>query len=201
MLVNSIYCWIDLGIGFGMKCLFRVMDRRACCWWRKKTTKKLTIQQYVNLYSGPNHAMHFKYSMIMVVTFVTFMYGLAIPMLFPLAVFTYLNQYICERLTLAYFYQQPPSYDDKLNKAALMILKWPPLFMCFFGYWCLGNLQIFSNVVNPLETANDPINTGHTGAPLINQSLPLFIFGIFFFCILFFTNSARACFRKCGCMD
>jgi len=35
--------------------------------------------------------MHFKYSMIMVVTFVTFMYGLAMPMLFPLAVFTYVN--------------------------------------------------------------------------------------------------------------
>lgn len=98
--------------------------------------------------------MHFKYSMVMVVTFVTFMYGLSMPMLFPLAVFTYVNQYICEKLTLAYFYPNPPSYDDKLNKAALSILKWPPVFMCFFGYWCLGSLQIFSNVVEPLVTAS-----------------------------------------------
>jgi len=82
------------------------------------------------------------------------MYGIAIPLLFPLAVFTYLNQYICEKLTLAFFYQHPPSYDDKLNKAALMILKWPPVLLCFFGYWCLGNLQMFSNVVNPLETSH-----------------------------------------------
>lgn len=30
-------------------------------------------------------------------------------------------------------------YDDKLNNAALSILKWAPFFMMGFGYWFMGN--------------------------------------------------------------
>jgi hypothetical protein len=30
-------------------------------------------------------------------------------------------------------------YDDKLNKAAISLTRWAPCYMCFFGYWCLGN--------------------------------------------------------------
>jgi hypothetical protein len=52
-------------------------------------------------------------------------------------------------------------YDDKLNNATLSILKWAPYFMMMFGYWLMGNKQIFSNVVNPVEYKTDPINTDH----------------------------------------
>jgi hypothetical protein len=42
-------------------------------------------------------------------------------------------------------------YDDKLNNAALSIMKWAPFFMMMFGYWLMGNKQIFSNIVNPVQ--------------------------------------------------
>lgn len=42
--------------------------------------------------------MHFKYSSIMVQVFVSFMYGMAIPALFPIAFLGIFNMYVVERL-------------------------------------------------------------------------------------------------------
>jgi hypothetical protein len=42
------------------------------------------------------------------------MYGLFIPVLFPIAAFGILNMYISEKFCLLYYYRKPPMYDDKL---------------------------------------------------------------------------------------
>lgn len=83
--------------------------------------------------------MHFKYSAILNITFVTFMYGLAIPLLFPIALICFVIMYMVERLCLTYFYKKPPMFDEKLNESALGMLKWAPVFMMLFGYWTMGN--------------------------------------------------------------
>ena len=70
------------------------------------------MQRYVDIYSGPAYQIHFKYSGIMNVTFVTMMYGIGMPILFPIAAFSYFILYTQERLLSAYFYQMPPSFDD-----------------------------------------------------------------------------------------
>ena len=61
-------------------------------------TKKKSIQGYVNLYAGPEYLMHFKYSSILNNIFVAFMYGLALPLLFPVALFGLIVLYIVERI-------------------------------------------------------------------------------------------------------
>lgn len=70
---------------WGMRFGFRILDRgfTTCSDMR---TKKTTLQQYVELYSGPVYYIHFKYSSVLNITFVTFLYGLGIPLLFPIAV-------------------------------------------------------------------------------------------------------------------
>ena len=55
--------------------------------------------------------MHFKYSSIMVQIFVSFMYGMNLPLLFPIALFGIFNMLVVEKLCLAYYYKQPPMYD------------------------------------------------------------------------------------------
>jgi len=45
------------------------------------------------------------------VTFVTFMYGLALPLLFPIALLAFLVLYVTEKLTITYYYRKPPMYD------------------------------------------------------------------------------------------
>ena len=115
----------------------------------------------MNLYSGSNYLMHFKYSSMLNNIFVTFMYGFAIPILFPICLFGIFVLYMVERYEITYVYKKPPMYDDKLNNAALSIMKWAPFTMILFGYWLMGNKQIFSNIVNPIDAKNLPIETDH----------------------------------------
>ena len=55
----------------------------------------------MDLYSGPDFIIHFKYSFILNVTYVTMFYGAGLPILFPIAVLSYIIFYICERYQLA----------------------------------------------------------------------------------------------------
>lgn len=73
------------------------------------------------------------------------MYGIGMPLLFPIAGFNLLNQYICERIIVAYYMKQPPALDNKLITNCLKMLKWAPLLMLMNGYWMLSNQQIFEN--------------------------------------------------------
>lgn len=87
--------------------------------------------------------MSYKYAAILNQIWVTLMYGVAIPILFPIAAFAMFNYYIVDRFLLTYYYRKPPIYDDKLNRAALSAMIYSPLLMLFFGYWCMGNMQLF----------------------------------------------------------
>jgi hypothetical protein len=43
------------------------------------------------------------------------MYGVGLPILFPIAVFALLGLYLLEKVLLYYSYRMPPTYDEKLN--------------------------------------------------------------------------------------
>jgi len=73
----------------------------------------------VDLYSGPVFYIHWKYSLILNVTFVTMLYGTGIPILFPAALMSFFLLYIMEKGMLYYGYREPPQYDEILNDAVL----------------------------------------------------------------------------------
>lgn len=76
------------------------------------------------------------------------LYGLGLPILFPIAIVSYFIFWMTERYQVAYTYQLPPAMDDKMTKNALTILSYSPLLFLFNGFWMLSNRQIFDNVVN-----------------------------------------------------
>jgi len=47
------------------------------------------------------------------------MYGLGLPILFPIAAFTYGLFWLHEKYHMAYTYRLPPSFDDKLTHNAI----------------------------------------------------------------------------------
>lgn len=53
------------------------------------------------------------------ITYVTMMYGLGLPMLFPIAFLSYFVLWATERYQLAYTYQLPPAMDDKMTVNAM----------------------------------------------------------------------------------
>lgn len=66
--------------------------------------------------------MHYKYSTILNVVFVTFMYGFGIPILFPVAVISLIILYFVEKTMLYYSYRMPPMYDEKMSELVYKIL-------------------------------------------------------------------------------
>jgi len=116
----------------------RCLDR-GCNSCDKYKTKKTSLWQYTYLYAGPQYFMHYKYSAILNVTFVCFMYGFGLPMLFPVSFLAFLILYFVEKSMLYWSYRLPPSYDESLNDGVLIKLEWAPVFYFLIGYWMLAN--------------------------------------------------------------
>jgi len=113
MYFNAFFPIIESLGYWGLRILFRCLDRGCSCSDYK--TKKTSIQQYINVYTGPVYLMHYKYSALLNIVFVTFMYGLGMPILFPIAILSFVILYLQEKLMLYYGYRVPPMYDERLS--------------------------------------------------------------------------------------
>lgn len=198
MLINSIYVYLGFVMQAGMMILFRSLDKGCANFWYCRTTdqtKAKTIQQYVNIYAGPPHLMHFKYATCMNTIYTCFMYGLAMPVMFPIGCLTFLNIYIVEKLCVAYWYQKPPMYGPELNDAALGMMRWAPLAYFLFGYWIMGQKQIFNNVTPMVEYTNKAVPSEHNGFPWNENgpAVPMF----FFFCGFVILMCCGKFFKQC----
>lgn len=197
MLINMVFPFIEFTMAYTQTALFRKMDRK----WGKDDyiTKQSSMQLYIDLYSGPEYMIHFKYSIILNVMYVTMMYGLGIPILFPIAAATYFVLYTVERLMVAYYYQLPPAFDDKLTKNAVAILKVSPILYLSFGYWMLSNKSIFQNYWEYIDTTTAQMGSGHTFATLtIDQALPVLIMFLAICVIVLFQTFFRKILKKWG---
>jgi len=146
MAISAFMPYIEVMIAMIMKQIFRILDRgSAGSVDSTKSSKKTTKQAFIDLYAGPEYMIHFKYSTVIMQVYIAFAYGLFVPFLFITTTIGVLNMYIVERMCMYYFYQYPPSYDDKLSRQALSLLNKAPLVMFAFGYWAIGNRQIFFN--------------------------------------------------------
>ena len=95
MIFNIAYPVIEFLLFYSIRFIKRFIDSGFSL--SKDQTKKQVIIDYVDLYSGPEYVIHYKYSFIMNVVFMTFMFGAGLPILFPLAVCSLLVLYIMER--------------------------------------------------------------------------------------------------------
>lgn len=140
MTLNSVFPLIEFGMYFGMRFLPRWIDRSYSCRHTDKySTKTTSIMSYVDLYAGPEFQMHFKYSSILNITFVTFMFGLGLPLLFPYALLAMLILWLSETCLFYYSYRLPPMYDETLGNSVIQCMKSAPIFMMLFGYWFLSS--------------------------------------------------------------
>ena len=78
-------------------------------------TRCRTLPAFEALYRGPVFMFHYKYSFIMNITFVTFIFGSSMPILFPMAFLSMFIYYTQERMRMAYSYAKPPMYDSTMN--------------------------------------------------------------------------------------
>lgn len=67
------------------------------------------------------------------------MYGVGMPILFPIAAVSYFVFWLVERYQVAYTYPMPPAMDDRMVQNALSILSYAPILLLINGYWMLSN--------------------------------------------------------------
>jgi hypothetical protein len=161
MYLNAFFPIIEALGYWALRILFRFLDKGCSC--DKYKTKKTSIQSYIDTYTGPIYLMHYKYSALLNIVFVTFMYGLGMPVLFPIAILSFVIMYAQEKMMLYYGYRVPPMYDERLSQTVLNQLQWAPILLCLFGYWMVSNQQLLSNShLVPRATTDDVANSTHT---------------------------------------
>lgn len=109
-------------------------------------TKCTSELQFIKLYSGPNFLIHFKYALNMNIIFVTMMFGTGLPILFPIALISFIIIYILENFMLLKVYKKPIEYHGELHAKVLNILGHASILFLAFSFWQLSNLQLIKYI-------------------------------------------------------
>lgn len=133
-------------------------DKCSCNRFKSKSS---TYFAYKAVYTGKDWKIHFKYSDTLNITFLAMLYGLGMPIMFPMAALIISNQRLAERAQVAFVMREPPAMDNALSKSVLGILKFAPLCLLFNSFWLLENKQFFDNVWNYKAKSNEFMKSGH----------------------------------------
>ena len=140
-------------------------------------TRSTTIGWYKFFNAGGEYMIHFKYSDAMNVVFVCLMYGLTMPMLFPIAAITLKLQQIAEKIAIAWVARLPPAMDNSLNNSAIYMVTTAPMFLLVNGFWMIDNKAIFDNTwVYRMKTTENMKSNHFFEGFYVNHSTPMLIF-------------------------
>jgi hypothetical protein len=178
MCINAILPYVALFQGWAVPWIFRKIDMKFGN--DRYVTKQKSMSKYKNLWSGGDYIMHIKNSAILLVVFVTCLYGIGMPILFPVAAINFFNQGVCERIMACYQVKLPPLLDDTMINNLFSTLKWAPLMMLLNGYWMLTNEQIFNNkwTYKPNSDSDTHMASDHFINLNINQACPMLIMSL-----------------------
>lgn len=184
MIYSAIWPIIEFISFYALKVGFRILDSKRLCP-NKYKTNLTTIHKYVDLYGGSEYLIYWKFSRIINLAWVTFMFGPGIPILYPTFLLALVIQWVVERLCMAYYYKQPPLYDEKLSNNTVNLLYFSVLLQMLFGFWMFTNNQMFANEVYPMVEAYSPVRSGHSiWEPIhIDQAFPFLFVGVIFLVI------------------
>jgi hypothetical protein len=109
MAFNAIFPTIMTFGWFFIRWVKRCLDVRGTT--DEQPSNSVTIQQYINKWSGPQFFIHYKYSAVLKIVFITMAFGIAMPVMFPIAAVSLFVMYVQEVWMLFYVYKRPVCYD------------------------------------------------------------------------------------------
>ena len=95
-IIQAVLPWVNLLIAFLMKHLFYCKDR-GCTNNIYKTSCK-TMAAYKATYVGPEFLIHYTYANALTVAYTTFLFGIQMPIMFPLAALFMISTRITDRI-------------------------------------------------------------------------------------------------------
>lgn len=90
------------------------------------TSQKINLK-YANLFSGDKLELSNPYPKVLVSIMISMMFGLGLPVLFPLTLIFIVVIYITFKVCVVCLYQKPPLFDDSLSKIFMYNLKYASL--------------------------------------------------------------------------
>ncbi len=160
MLMAGLWPLIEFGMFWSMMTFFRCLDKNFGS--DMFYTNSPSIQAYIDTWAGPIYLIHYRYATILLQIGVAFMYGTGMPLLYFYAFLAYAILYVNESLLVCYYYREPPAFDEKMTMLCIELSNWVPYIMLPFGFWMLGNRQIFENVIHEINFKSDIKLSGHT---------------------------------------
>lgn len=196
MVINCFMPFVSVGTAWGLPFLLRFLDVGFSGDPYK--TKKTQMAQFKKAWSQQDYFIHYKFSGALNVYYVTLMYGVGLPILFPLAALNFFNQWVCERIVVAYLVKQPPALDDKLIKNCIGMLKWAPFLYICNGFWMLSNSQIFLNKWSFKRRSYEEMKSQHFLTFHLSHSSPLLLMVFASFLLILLKNLFGDQLRKMG---
>lgn len=172
MLIQCVMPYVNLLLAVALALVSRGIDTGFT--YDPFRTKKASMLNYKRVYAGGEFQIHTKYTTVMNIAFTAMMYGLSMPVLFPLAGLSIYSMRVCNRIQVAWLDRLPPAMNDSITRQVLNVLKFSPLFLIFNGYWLMDNKQTFDNVWMYKKEAMDHMPSGHAIMYKTGQSAPLF---------------------------
>ena len=86
MMINSMMPYITLGTAIAAQKVPIWLDGGD-----RYKTKATSMAKYKARHGGKDYVIHFKFSNVLNIIYITMMYGIGMPLLFPIAAFNFLN--------------------------------------------------------------------------------------------------------------
>lgn len=109
------------------------------CLYRNHSNNYEDNIKFLELQAGPEYNFHNKSASLNVILFTTLIFGAAFPILYLVALFALIIQYVTERFTLAMLYRLPPKFTIDFTILNLVILSFAPIVSQALNFWMFGN--------------------------------------------------------------
>jgi len=135
----------------------RCLDRGCGC--SEKSTRKKLQKDYEELYMGPEFLIDFRYSQILALVFVCFLYSGGMPFLYITSFAQLLLTYYFDKTFLLKICRLPKNYDEKLESIIRTTLYVIVVVHLLFTIFMYGNSDIFNQTVSVFTSFTTSVNT------------------------------------------
>ena len=139
MSINAIMPAIEFLMHWFRRYVKRAWDQRSLFPGDYSSTRCKSVQEFTDLYSGADFHVHMKYSYILSVVYIAFIFGPLMPILFVSSTASLLCLYTVEKLAMSFSYKKPPMYDHKITDYVLRMLIYAPILYAISSIWVFSN--------------------------------------------------------------
>lgn len=112
---------------------------------RHKTDGIYCQDQLDKKYLGPDFHLHIRYIQLLVNFYMVMLYGMGIPILFPIAAIQFFLAFWFDKWMFIRYYRKPPQFDHTTGQTATGLLWYGVVMHLAASIWMITNADIFSS--------------------------------------------------------